>query len=193
MDGNFGITFEWNNPFKWMSSVYACLLRNTKRNVGGKRSQWGQLKSEIILFSPPEERLRGHRVTQVRDRRPPNIQTAPLLSANGTEEEGVTKARALGVIRKGLVSCFGSDRTVGVLCKRPSKSQVVLHKQSGFSQIQNVVMCFMCSHFKTENEQNKRCRNRGSGGVQGRFFTSPITLQENQIASGSRHPPLHSS
>lgn len=160
---------------------------------GGKGHSEASLNQKSSCLALLKRDLRGHRVTQVRDRRPPNIQTAPLLSANGTEEEGVTKARALGVIRKGLVSCFGSDRTVGVLCKRPSKSQVVLHKQSGFSQIQNVVMCFMCSHFKTENEQNKRCRNRGSGGVQGRFFTSPITLQENQIASGSRHPPLHSS
>ncbi len=46
-------------------------------------------------------------MTQVRVRRPPSPWTAPLLSADGAEEEGVTKARALGVIRKGHVSCFG--------------------------------------------------------------------------------------
>lgn len=56
---------------------------------------------------PPGEWLRGHRVTQVRVRHPPSPRTAPLLSADGAEEEGVTKARALGVIRKGHVSRFG--------------------------------------------------------------------------------------
>lgn len=38
-------------------------------------------------------------MTQVRVRRPPSPQTAPLLSANGAKEEGVTKARALSLIR----------------------------------------------------------------------------------------------
>lgn len=56
------------------------------------------------------------------------------------------------------MSCFGSDRTVGVLCQRPSKGQVVVHELSGFSQLQNAVLR---SHFKTEDEQNKRCRNGG--------------------------------
>lgn len=63
-------------------------------------------------------------MTQVRARRPPSPRAAPLLSADGAEEEGVTKARGLGVIRKGHMSCFGPPAlTPAGRCQRPSRGQ----------------------------------------------------------------------
>lgn len=105
---------------------------------------------------PPGEWLRGHRVTQVRDRRPPSPRTAPLLSAYGTEEEGVTKARALGVIRKGLMSCFGPGSHPGWPLRKAIQGPGVDHNQESLqdgvfthryesdpllSDIHNVLVC----------------------------------------------------
>lgn len=44
----------------------------------------------------------------------------------------MTKARALGVIRKGLVSCFGSDSYPAVHCRRPSRGQELTTSNGGY-------------------------------------------------------------
>ena len=144
-------------------------------------------------------------MTQVRDRRPASPWTAPLLSAYGVEEEGVTKARALGVIRKGLMSCFGPGSHPGCPLRGAIQGPGADHNQES---LQDSVFAhryesdpvlsdnterwcvFTCGSFGAVKERKGETdRDGGSGGVQGRFFCR-LTLQESQIASGSGYTPL---
>lgn len=57
------------------------------------------------------------------------------------------------------------------------------------SDIQKGGVCLHVVALRAVKER-KGETDRGSGGVQGRFFASRLTLQESQIASGSRYTPL---
>lgn len=110
------------------------------------------------------------------------------------------------------MSCFGPGLHRSLQCKRPSKGQVLTTTRAAsqimffiyrydyeWRQIYRESWCaFTCGRFGAVNERKKgreRARERewGSGEVQGRFFASSLTLQESQIASGSRYPPLQNS
>lgn len=193
----------WNLVAVWTPVSTQCAKKTTTSiHLVEKVTVRPFLKQKWFCL-PPEEWLRGHWVTQVRDRPPPSPQTAPLLSAYGVEEEGVTKARALGVIRKGLMSCFGpgshpgcplleaiqgpgADQQLGKPPRRCFRTQVWIWPRA--VRYTERWCVFTCGSFGAVKERKGETdRDGGSGGVQGRFR---LTLQESQIASGSRYPLL---
>lgn len=144
---------------------------------------------------PSGEWLRGHWVTQVRDRRPHGPQTAPLLSVYGTEKEGVTKARALGAIRKDLMSCFGPGLHCGLPLWEAIQGPDADHNQKSFqsngfahryesgpvlSDVQNAGVN-ICGCFGAGSEKKKMDRQRKKvRWSSGEFFSGKsCTLQES--------------
>lgn len=117
----------------------------------------------------------------------------------------MTKARALGVIRKDLMSCFGPGSHPGCPLRGAIQGPGADHNQES---LQDGVFAhryesdpvlsdnterwcvFTCGSFGAVKERKGETdRDGGSGGVQGRFFCR-LTLQESQIASGSGYTPL---
>lgn len=119
----------------------------------------------------------------------------------------MTKARALGAIRKGLMSCFGPSCPLHEATRGPGvdHNQERL-KDSVFTKgyecdpvlvdtknISGYVLYTVCSGWGEKEIERKGGRDRdrqdregGSGGVQGKSLPV-VSLQESQIASGSRY------
>lgn len=93
----------------------------------------------MILVSPPRDQQRGQWVMQVRVRRPPSPQSAPLLSADEAEEEGLTKARSLSVIRKGHMSCISPASPPDQSAQRPSGGQLNANRKASQSVFSHLV------------------------------------------------------
>lgn len=90
-------------------------------------------------------------MTQVRDRLPPGPgPPLSLLSAHGVEEEGVTKARALGVIRKGLMSCFGPGSHPGCPLREAIQGPGADHRRRRESLRDGVSFLFFAHRYESD-------------------------------------------
>lgn len=119
---------------------------------------------------------------QVRVRRPPSPQSAPLLSADEAEEEGLTKARASSAIRKGHMSCVSPASHPDQSVQLPSDGQlkaigkaskpVFSHLVTNLTpDIQNACAYAICGSSGAAKRKGRRegaDRDGGSGGVQGK-------------------------
>lgn len=183
------IIMWWNWVVVWtliQTSTDFLMWSEKGQSEGSFNQKWSCL--------PPWSR--SERALSDAGERQASARTAPRLSACVTEEERVTKARALGVIRKGLMSCFWSMAlTLAVHCKRPSrgheltttrKASKTVFSHTGMNltlccQIYRVLLCIymIWGNEREEERQRQTDREGGSGGVHSRLFTSLLTLQEN--------------
>lgn len=119
---------------------------------------------------PPAEWLRGHRVTQVRDRRPSSPQTAPLLSAQWNGAGSSDKGQGFGCDKRG--SCV-LPRPCSIHCERPSKGQVLTTRRIWLCTVR-YPQTLLCVYMRLAQWMGGRKTDtdgeRGSGGVQGRFL-----------------------
>lgn len=137
-------------------------------------------------------------MTQVRGRRHPALHRTSLIclrDGGGRSDKG----QGLSVIRRPFCPALAPARTEAVqgpgaddhgpksLGLSFSYSQVRMWVKS---DTQHAAVHHMGSLWGGEREEEGRDgQRRGSGEVQGRFFSTSLTLQESQIASGSRYPP----
>lgn len=141
--------------------------------------------------------------------RPPSPRAAPLLSAYGAEEEGVTKARAFGCDNEGpyvllwpwlspwpsVVRGHPGARSWPQPGKPPRRrfhTQVWMWPRAvRYTKCWRIFTCGCFGAVKEREggreEERERQRVRWSSG---QIFARSLTQQESQIASGSKHPPL---
>lgn len=158
---------------------------------GNKRSARDQLQSQLIPITPVEinregsEWRRWESDESAPPQPPPTLLAPPLLSANGAEEEGVTKARVWSVIRKGQMSHIGSGPSPRSVCAcgHPAVSGAQPGKPPRWRCPLSLVWMWLCAFRYTEcwcvflsavkdgrGGREGADRDRGSGEVQGEIF-----------------------
>lgn len=164
-----------------------------------------QNRSHLIRIEPvyaPGDRVRGHRVTQVRVRRLPADRTSLICQWSGGGRSD--KGQGFECDKRGPAlapgSHHGQQLQEGI--QRPTEhhqeslGDVVFAPRYASEPVRHLyrtpVGIYMRKLWCSEGQREGADRDSGSGRVQGIFFflVKSLTLQESQIASGSRYPPL---